>query len=161
LFVNSKCEFAPIDYSVPLFTLAFVLMIIGFPVRAQEPKTASKLQGFDSHMEQGLKDWNTSGIGGGIIINIRLTRAMGYGYRNYEKKLPFTPTTLFQIASDSKLFTAVAASTLAEEGKLTWDKPVREFVPAFQLYNDQLYSNVILRDQGAVRAVYGTVLPWN
>src|SRR5947209_2097402 len=59
---------------------------------------------------------------------------------------PFTPATLCQIASNSKLFTAVAAGMLVEEGKLTWDKPVRESVPTIQFYNDQLNNNVSLRD---------------
>jgi CubicO group peptidase (beta-lactamase class C family) len=127
-------------------TLAFVLMIFTLPVRAQEPDVASKLQGFDSYMEQVLKDWNTPGIGVGIVVNDRLAFAKGYGYRDYEKKLPFTPTTLCQIASNSKLFTAVAAGMLVEEGKLTWDKSVRESVPAIQFYNDQLENNVTLRD---------------
>jgi CubicO group peptidase (beta-lactamase class C family) len=97
-------------------------------------------------MEQLLKDWNTPGIGVGIVINDKLVFAKGYGYRDYEKKLPFTPTTLCQIASNSKLFTAVAAGMLVEEGKLSWDKPVRESVPTIQFYNDQLNDNVTLRD---------------
>jgi CubicO group peptidase (beta-lactamase class C family) len=129
-----------------MFTLALGLMIFGLPARAQEPEITNKLQGFDSYMEQVLKDWNTPGIGVGIVVNGRLAFAKGYGYRDYEKKLPFTPTTLCQIASNSKLFTAVAAGMLVEEGKLTWDKPVRESVPAIQFYNDQLNNNVTLRD---------------
>jgi hypothetical protein len=44
------------------------------------------------------------------------------------------------------LFTAVAAGMLVEEGKLTWDKPVRESVPEVQFYNDGLNNNVTLRD---------------
>jgi CubicO group peptidase (beta-lactamase class C family) len=129
-----------------MFTLALVLMIFGLRARAQEPEITNKLQGFDSYMEQVLKDWNTPGIGVGIVVNGRLAFAKGYGYRDYEKKLPFTPTTLCQIASNSKLFTAVAAGMLVEEGKLTWDKPVRDSVPAIQFYNDQLNNNVTLRD---------------
>src|ERR1700752_834855 len=97
-------------------------------------------------MEQILKDWNTPGIGVGIVVNDKLVFAKGYGYRDYEKKLPFTPTTLHPIASNSKLFTAVSAGMLVEEGKLTWDKPIRDSVPEIQFYNDQLNSNVTLRD---------------
>ena len=97
-------------------------------------------------MVQVLKDWNTPGIGVGIVVNDKLVFAKGYGYRDYEKKLPFTPATLCQIASNSKLFTAVAAGMLVEEGKLTWNKPVRESVPTIQFYNDQLNDNVTLRD---------------
>jgi CubicO group peptidase (beta-lactamase class C family) len=35
---------------------------------------------------------------------------------------------------------------LVEEGKLTWDKPVRDSVPTIQFYNDELNNNVTLRD---------------
>ena len=130
------------------FTIALLLVVSGSPARAQAPAAdiTSKLNGFDAYMEQTLKDWNTPGIGVGIVVNDKLVFAKGYGYRDYEKKLPFTPTTLCQIASNSKLFTAVAAGMLVEEGKLTWDKPVRESVPTIQFYNDQLNNNVTLRD---------------
>jgi CubicO group peptidase (beta-lactamase class C family) len=126
--------------------LTFCLMVSGPVCRAQEADIASKLKGFDAYMDQVLKDWNTPGIGVGIVVNDKLVFAKGYGFRDYEKKLPFTPTTLCQIASNSKLFTAVAAGMLVEEGALTWDKPVRESVPTIQFYNDQLNNNVTLRD---------------
>lgn len=126
-----------------LFALQTILVLA---VRAQDADVSNKLQGFDAYMEQTLKDWNTPGIGVGIVVNDKLVFAKGYGYRDYEKKLPFTPTTMIQIASNSKLFTAVAAGMLVEEGKLTWDKPVRESVPTIQFYNDQLNNNVTLRD---------------
>jgi CubicO group peptidase (beta-lactamase class C family) len=126
--------------------VALALMIFAPAARAQEPDVTKKLDGFDAYMAQTLKDWNTPGIGVGIVVNDKLVFAKGYGYRDYEKKLPFTPTTLQQIASNSKLFTAVAAGMLVEEGKLTWDKPVRESVPTIQFYNDQLNNNITLRD---------------
>src|SRR5713226_698315 len=126
--------------------VALVLLISALTARAQEPDITKKLDGFDSYMAQVLKDWNTPGIGVGIVVNDKLVFAKGYGYRDYEKKLPFTPTTLQQIASNSKLFTAIAAGMLVEEGKLTWDKPVRDSVPTIQFYNDQLNNNITLRD---------------
>jgi CubicO group peptidase (beta-lactamase class C family) len=121
-------------------------MTFGLAARAQAPDISKRLEGFDAYMEQTLKDWNTPGVGVGIVVNDKLVFAKGYGYRDYEKKLPFTPKTLEPIASNSKLFTAVAAGMLVEEGKLTWDKPVRESVPTIQFYNDQLNNNVTLRD---------------
>jgi CubicO group peptidase (beta-lactamase class C family) len=135
-----------VTHAVFFCSLTLLLMVTGPVVCAQAPDINSKLSGFDSYMEQVLKDWNTPGIGVGIVVNDKLVFAKGYGYRDYEKKLPFTPTTLCQIASNSKLFTAVSAGTLVEEGKLTWDKPVRETVPTIQFFNDQLNNNVTLRD---------------
>ena len=113
---------------------------------AQEIDIQQKLTGFDDYMAKTLKDWNGPGIGVGIVVNDKLVFAKGYGYRDYEKRLPVTPATMFQIASNTKLFTAVSAGMLVEEGKLTWDKPVRESVPSIRFYNDQLNSNVTLRD---------------
>ena len=97
-------------------------------------------------MAKVLKDWNGPGIGVGIVVGDKLVFAKGYGYRDYENKLPFTPGTVCPIASNTKLFTAVAAGMLVEEGKLTWDKPVRESVPSVRFYNEQLNNSVTLRD---------------
>ena len=127
-----------------LFALA--LIALGVRARGQEADIAKKLQGFDAYMEQTLKDWNTPGVGVGIVVGDKLVFAKGYGYRDYEKKLPFTSKTMQPIASNSKLFTAVAAGMLVEEGKLSWDKPVRESVPEIRFYNDELNNNVTLRD---------------
>ena len=143
---DSKVWFMQANRSVRMFTLFFALMTFGLAARAQESDASKKLEGFDAYMEQVLKDWNTPGIGVGVVVGDKLVFAKGYGYRDHEKKLLFTPTTLQQIASNSKLFTAVAAGMLVEEGKLTWDKPVRESVPTIQFYNDQLNNNVTLRD---------------
>src|SRR5438046_3067366 len=130
-----------------LFLTVMLEMMAGVPgARAQAPDITSKLSDFDAYMVQVLKDWNTPGIGVGIVVHDKLVFAKGYGYRDYDKKLPFTPATLCQIASNYKLFNAVAAGMLVEEGKLNWDKPVRESVPTIQFYNDQLNNNVTLRD---------------
>src|SRR5260370_1270183 len=146
MFFDNQDRSTRVALAVLMFSLTLLLMVCGPGARAQTPDITSKLSGFDSYMEQVLKEWNTPGIGVGIVVNDKLVFAKGYGYRDYEKKLPFTPTTLCQIASNSKLFTAVSAGMLVEEGKLTWDRPVRESVPAIQFYNDQLNNNVTLRD---------------
>src|SRR6266705_4788405 len=146
MLIETKLRSNRAGSSVRMVIVTLVLLIFGVGVWAQDREIANKLQAFDSYMEQVLKDWNTPGIGVGIVINDKLVFAKGYGYRDYEKKLPFTPTTLCQIASNSKVFTAVAAGMQVEEGRLTWDKPVRESVPTIQFYNDQLNDNVTLRD---------------
>ncbi len=116
------------------------------PLDAQQPSVNTQLEGFDAYMQQVLKDWNVPGIGVGIVVKDKLVFAKGYGYRDYGKKRPFTPTTIIPIASNTKLFTATAAGLLVDEGKLDWDKPVRQFVPSIQFYNDDLNRTVTLRD---------------
>ena len=118
---------------------------------AQDLDVDARLKGFDDYMAQILKDWNAPGVAVGIVVKDKLVFAKGYGFRDYDKKLPFTPKTLCPIASNTKLFTAVAAGLLVQEGKLAWDKPVREAVPSLVFYNDELNNNVTLRDMLAHR----------
>jgi CubicO group peptidase (beta-lactamase class C family) len=124
------------------------LLVLGTLSLAQDHGSdiSKKLEGFDVYMEKVLKDWNAPGVGVGIVVNDKLVFAKGYGYRDYGKKLPFTSSTLCPIASNTKLFTAVSAGMLVSEGRLTWDRPVRESVPTIQFYNDALNNTVTLRD---------------
>ncbi|HTA70062.1 MAG TPA: serine hydrolase [Bryobacteraceae bacterium] len=129
-----------------LFVIGLLLPALTWPAEINDPDIAKKLDGFDAYMSKVLKDWNTAGIGVGVVVNDKLVFAKGYGYRDYEKKLPFTSATVCPIASNTKLFTAVAAGMLVEDGKLTWDKPIRDSVPTIRFYNDQLNNTVTLRD---------------
>ena len=101
-------------------TVAGVLLFaLAGSVAAQGIDVTQRLDGFDAYMAKALEDWNAPGVGVGIVVNDKLVFAKGYGYRDYEKKLPFTPATMSPIASNTKLFTAVAAGMLVEEGKLS------------------------------------------
>jgi len=59
-----------------------------------EDVRSEKLQDFDKEMEQLLHDWNAPGVRVGIVVKDNLILARGYGYRDYEQRLPFTSTTL-------------------------------------------------------------------
>ncbi|MDH4198725.1 MAG: serine hydrolase, partial [Candidatus Aminicenantes bacterium] len=138
--------------AISIISLVILLVLaLGPGLQAQDKATAKKLQGFDDYMAKVLKGWNAPGVGVGVVVGDELVFAKGYGYRDYEKKLPFTPSTLCQIASNTKLFTAVAAGLLVDEGKLTWDKPVLESVPSIRFYNNELNNTVTLRDMLAHR----------
>jgi CubicO group peptidase (beta-lactamase class C family) len=140
-------------FASTLSLFAATLLLLGDLAAAQPAPGASlgqapdaKLQGLDAYMEQIVKDWNVPGIGVGIIVKDRVVLARGYGFRDYGRKLPFTAKTVVPIASNTKLFTSVAAGLLVEEGKLAWDEPVRGFVPAIRFYDDALTASVTIRD---------------
>ncbi|HTY59812.1 MAG TPA: serine hydrolase, partial [Bacteroidota bacterium] len=118
---------------------------------AQDAPPQKRLEGFDGYMEKVLKDWNVPGAGVGIIVKGKVVLAKGYGYRDYGKKLPVTENTLYQIASNTKLFTVMAVGLLVDEGKLEWDRPVRNYVPEIRFYDDQLNNTVTIRDMLAHR----------
>ena len=115
---------------VTLSLIAAVVLTSSIVVAQQQESVEARLKGFDSYMEQVMKDWNAPGIGIGIVMGDKLVFAKGYGFRDYGKKLPYTTTTTQPIASNSKLFTAVAVGLLVEDGKLRWDEPIKQFVPS-------------------------------
>src|SRR5262249_25533615 len=53
--------------------------------------------------------------------------------------------------SNTKLFTAVCAGLLVEEGKLDWDRPVRRYVPSLEFHDDALNATISIRDMLAHR----------
>jgi CubicO group peptidase (beta-lactamase class C family) len=129
------------------------LVIVCFQINlfAQTIDINKRLKGFDLYMDKILKDWNIAGAGVGIVYKDKLVFAKGYGYREYEQKLPVTPKTLYQIASNTKLFTAISVGMLVDQGKLDWDKPVRNYVPSIEFYNNDLNNSVTIRDMLAHR----------
>lgn len=135
--------------------IALFIVVFSFSFAQAQPAPAidvnQKLAGFDAFMEKTMKDWNAPGIGVGIVVGDKLVFAKGYGYRDYEKKLPITAQTMYPIASNTKLFTAVSAGMLVEDGKLTWDRPIRESVPTIEFYNSYLNNTITLRDMLAHR----------
>jgi CubicO group peptidase (beta-lactamase class C family) len=123
-----------------------VVLAASTVLRSQPSSIDARLEGFDKYMAQVLVDWNVPGIGVGIVVKDKLVFAKGYGYRDYGQKLPFTPTTTQPIASNTKLFTAIAAGMLVDDGKLDWDTPIRDYVPSIKFYNDDLDRTITIRD---------------
>ena len=126
--------------------LALVLACAPAARAQQSLDVDARLQGFDGYISQVMKDWNVPGLGVGVVYRDKLVWAKGYGYRDYGKKLPYTPTTTQPIASNTKLFTAIAVGMVADAGKVDLDKPIRQYVPSIQFYNDDLNRTVTLHD---------------
>jgi CubicO group peptidase (beta-lactamase class C family) len=58
-----------------------------------------------------------------------------YGYSNFEKKIPLNNNSLFELASCSKQFTAMAIMMLAEAGKLNYSDSIQRFIPNLPYHN--------------------------
>ncbi len=107
--------------------LVIASLLVGVPAAraAEDPLVAKKLQGFDEYMAKVVKDWNVPGIGVGVVVRDKLVFAKGYGYRDYGKKLPFTPRRCCRSPRTPSSSPPSAMGLLVEEGKLEWDRPVR------------------------------------
>ncbi len=104
------------------------------------------LAGFDEWVEAIRKDWKIPGVAVAIVKGDQIVLAKGYGLRDVEKNLPVTENTLFAIGSNTKAFTAAGLSLLVAEGKLDWDKPIREYIPSFKMWDDYVTEHMTPRD---------------
>ena len=82
-----------------------------------------------------MKDWKVPGAAIAIVKDGKVILSKGYGLRDVKSNLPVTEQTMFPIASITKSFTVATLGTLATEGKLDRDKPVRDYLPDFRLYD--------------------------
>lgn len=82
----------------------------------------------------------------GVIVREGATRFVTFGVRDRGTETPIDPDTRFAIASVSKAFTATACAAAVDDGKLSWDDPVRRHLPAFRLADPAADSHVTVRD---------------
>jgi CubicO group peptidase (beta-lactamase class C family) len=117
-------------------------------VRPQTPGAAQTkgLEGFDDFMAQGLKDFKVPGAAVVVVQGDKVILLKGYGYRDVAKQLSVTPQTLFAVGSITKSFTVTTLGMLVDEGKLDWDKPVRDFYPKFRMYDEVSTEEMTSRD---------------
>lgn len=66
----------------------------------------------------------------------------GFGRARLDQPAPMTDSTILNVASASKTFTALAILKLASEGKISLDDPVSKYFPAF---NHKVFDRVTLR----------------
>ncbi|MBX6350753.1 MAG: serine hydrolase [Clostridia bacterium] len=84
---------------------------------------------FESFVVDRMSRTKLAGLSVALVEGDRVTYARGFGCRDVEKGLPATPRTLFGIGSVTKSFTCAALLVLAEEGRLSLDDPVEEYLP--------------------------------
>lgn len=56
------------------------------------------------------------------------------GWRHKGRQLPMEPNTMFRMASNTKPSVATGISILVEDGKLSYEDPVRKHIPSFDNY---------------------------
>ncbi|HLF45835.1 MAG TPA: serine hydrolase domain-containing protein, partial [Chitinophagaceae bacterium] len=121
------------------------LFILFFSTMGQLP-TDPRLKGLDTFALRILKEWNAPGVSIAVVEKGKIIYSGGFGYRDFEKKLPVTENTLFAIGSCTKAFTASILGMLEKEGKVNLDKPVRDFLPELKFKNDYTNKHITLRD---------------
>jgi CubicO group peptidase (beta-lactamase class C family) len=111
----------------------------------------ARFAAFDAFIAQTLKAYHVPGAAVVVVENGKIAFIKGYGVREITKLARVDENTIFQMASVTKTFTAAAAGTVVDDGKLSWDKPIVTYMPLFQFYDPYLTRYATERDLLAMR----------
>ncbi|MGA5040995.1 serine hydrolase domain-containing protein [Streptomyces capoamus] len=87
------------------------------------------------------QDQGVPGVAVGILADGRESR-ITHGVTSTEHPLPVDGRTLFHLASVSKTFTATALMRLAAQGRVDLAAPVRRYVPALRLADEEATARI-------------------
>src|SRR5512135_766034 len=104
------------------------------------------IQQLRDFINASLALWQAPGVAVGVIRGEDVLLCEGFGLRDREGQQPVTPNTLFAIGSSTKGFTTFDLGLLVDEGRLNWDKPIRDFLPTFQLHDPVASERLTPRD---------------
>jgi CubicO group peptidase (beta-lactamase class C family) len=93
-----------------------------------------------------MKSFDVPGIAIAVVKDGKVIATQGFGVRKLGQPAPVDGKTLFEIASNSKAFTATALAMLVDEGQLAWDDPVTKHLPDFQMYDAYVTHEMTVRD---------------
>ena len=103
-------------------------------------------QGIDAYVARAIKVFAVPGIALAVVKDGRVVLTRGFGVKKLGGAEKIDAQTLFVIASNTKLFTAVALGQLVEEGRLAWDAPVIDYMPGFCMWDPFVTRELSVRD---------------
>jgi len=107
---------------------------------------ATRAFDLERDVNAALKTFDVPGMAIAIVKDGKVVAAKGFGVRKLGDPAPVTGKTLFEVASNSKAFTAAALAMLVDEGKLSWDDPVIKHLPNFAMYDAYVTREMTVRD---------------
>ena len=122
--------------------LSIALVLSTTAAAAQSPD----LKALDAYIADAVVKFDQPGLAVGIVKDGQLVFSKGYGKLDLAKPEAVTPNSVFYCASISKAFTACAIGLLADEGKLSFDDPVRKYLPEFKTPDDFVTEHFLIKD---------------
>jgi CubicO group peptidase (beta-lactamase class C family) len=94
-----------------------------------------------------MRDRGIPGISMALVINGKLAAVEALGVADYWRRTPLSADTLMEVASNSKVVTALAALKEIRAGRLDLDRPLSDYRPDFTLegeYADRISVGMLL-----------------
>ena len=120
----------------PVFIVAILLLAFSSGARCQDPSAADAVA-----VDVIFSDFAKPGSPGcsvAVARDAKLLYAKGYGTANLELDVPLSPSSVFDIGSTSKQFTAASILLLEKQGKLSINDDIHKFLPELPDYGKKI-----------------------
>jgi len=124
-----------------LTIICFLMIVPGNTIAA--PINTMDFSALDVIVEAQMKKHGLPGVGLAIIDGDEVVYSQGYGRAGRNR--PMTAQTAMFIGSQSKSFTALAITQLADQGTLDLDVPVQAYIPWFRVANEEASAQITIR----------------
>lgn len=127
----SKMKKKLLTFLVVLFLAGCGYLDKGRGNLSNDTKTSKQINEIDSLIQQLVLDKHTVGVSFGIQVDNSKSFTGSYGIADIEYNSKVNDSTLFNIASITKPFTALGIVILVQENKLSFEDTIDQFFPDF------------------------------
>ena len=122
--------------------VVIVATFLALKVNAQQPTTAF----IDSLVYSAMEKTTHAGVAIAVVKDGKVIHQKGYGLASKNSGKKVNEQTLFSIASNSKAFTTTALGMLVDQGKLSWNDKVVQYIPEFTMYDPYVTAHFTILD---------------
>ena len=127
------------------------LLLAAMPLQAQDGKGLSENE-IDQLALSAMKAFDVPGMAIGVVKDGQTVYAKGHGVRELGRPGAIDVDTLFKIASNSKAFTSASLAILVDEGRISWDGAVSDYIPEFRVSDPWVTAELSVTDLLAHRS---------
>ncbi|MCC7375891.1 MAG: beta-lactamase family protein [Verrucomicrobiales bacterium] len=123
-------------FSHPTLLAALMVFVVAGASRSDAaPDFSEAIRELASAAQTEIDQQHLSGVSVALVDGSDLVWSAGFGFADKARRRPASSNTVYRVGSISKLFTALAAMQLAEQGRLDIDAPIDRYVPEFRPVN--------------------------
>ncbi len=146
-----------------IFTSVSIFILISVSLYSQVSE--QDLAKIDEVVKKAFEVYKPTGLAVAVMKDSAIIYHNALGYADAEAGKPVSTTSLFNIASCTKAFTALSIGILVDEGKIKWTDKVTDYIPEFRLADDYITREMTVEDllchRSGLGTFYGDLLWYN
>jgi len=114
--------------------------------RSEAKEIQDVLTELETYTNEQMNAQKVPGMAYAIVKDDQVIYAKGFGFKKYGAADPVDENTVFEIASNSKVFGATVAGMLVDEGEMNWTDKVTDHLSDFKMHESWVTKEFQIED---------------